>query len=476
LLSQAMWLSPDNPSTQRRLAETEFALGDRIGAATLLPPITLEPPEFEVGSLLPVYASPLLLPGRVEHYLVVARQQTAKEQWKQAVWAYRWALALGGQNFTVADHTEYFSALAEWHAEQAEAGVTLAYEAYLAGKYFERAGDWTTAEHWLQRSFDAADWRQLSDVERARVWTYSGLVHEQSSNFNEARLAYEEAAASAPALPEPQLRLLALLQRQADLEGAIQVATRLEQLGPTYRLDQLGDEAAQPEPFTTSKGWTLAGYDVDEESLETGGQLLLWLWWQAPPNAKPERTSDWLQVGDYWVESQWVINFASNAGFEWGDDYPNGLPQGFLTIFTTTRSDRLTTTTTEVGQETSHVLQLEPGSDAGIKSFPVWVNADGLYLMAGWLRNTGGTVTALGRECFEHGDVDYSVAQSRINTPPLESDSKYLSAEAGDAWTHVAILDQLFLDRSVNYCHLYLQQRFGTGEFDRILFATVLTP
>ncbi len=185
------------------------------------------------------------------------------------------------------DEAGYFTALAQWHAQKAGAKGGAA-EAYLAGKYFVKASNWQAAEHWLQTAVGAADWATLNKADQARTWMYYGLDREQAGDLSAARSAYETAIGLNPTLTEPQIKLLDLVQHSADKAQTDRLVKRLLQTGPTYRLGQFGGGATRAQAAALPNGWTLVGYDVDEESLENGGAVTMWVWWPGPINGTPK--------------------------------------------------------------------------------------------------------------------------------------------------------------------------------------------
>lgn len=514
-LIRALQMAPWSDSIRYRLAEIQFALGRREQAAVLLPSIKLRLPD---GPPTDTPADPppktqqrtrLLNPNHHEYHLLAGYQQMAAGNWEAATVAFRLAVSLGAEYLTPADHQAYFETLAHQHAQQAEQDTRSgrsptepARAAYLAGKYFAHAGRWDQAEAWLRRVQENAGWNDLPAAEQARTWTYLGLAHEQASNFTATRQAYETAINIAPTLREPYARLLMLLQQLGEPADEQRVASTLADLGPTYRLGQFGEGVAQPEPVTLPNGWTLVGYDLDEESLEIGGQLDLWLWWQLPTtglsapatlgsSARPRRDTagaemverrpetglgamrdslsarpgrDWLPVGDYWLEHQTVVNLAPNPGFEWGMA-ATGLPLGFFAKYRSYAAN-VSIVGGDVPGGSSFVLQV-PKSTEGVKSFPLPVDSESLYLTAAWLRGRKAE-TRLGRHCFP---ADHpSDHRNNLWGPP--SDMMWEVAAQGDGvWTHIAHLGPLVPDQKPPViCQLFLENRAGSAQFDQVLF------
>ncbi len=468
LMQMVKWV-PEADGAQRRLAEVDFALGDRAGAAKMLPPLEFEAPDFSIGSIAAAYPTRLMMPGLYDYYLVLAHQQANAGQWPEAVLSYRWALALGAEHFTETDMRDYFGAVAQDYEARAKANGMNARDVYLAGKYLAKSGDWDRADMWLLRAVQRPDWATLLKEEQAGNWTAIGLERTQDGDVAGAQTAYETALTLAPKDLEAPLRLLALWKQVGQTEQARQLAQQLAQNGPTYTFNQ---------SVALTNGWTLVGYNLDEEALATGGSLDVWLWW-LPPQGVPDgglpTTGEWMQVGGYAVEKQAVVNLAPNAGFEWGTS-TSEVPLGYLNVYYTDKGR--TVETVNVGTGTA--LEMKAGGQAGtvgVKSRYFAVDSQGLYLMAAWISPKGGQSASVGRECFAANDVDYSVARSRMGNPPSAPNVTMLTVNAADTTpTYVGGVDVPLPGQNVTQCSLYLEEKIGTATFDQILLARLVTP
>lgn len=468
-LFQVLAVAPESEASRRRLAEVEFALGQRTGAAQLMPDLGAQPPRLEIGGIHPAYATPLAARGHYQYYLMAAHQSASQDRWDQAAGLFRWAMALAPDYMTQVDANDYLAALAQ--SESQQSGVA---HSFLAAHYFTAAGRWTDANDWLARTMRADDWDTLTAEQQAATFTDWGLVQETAGDSAAALAAYERASEVAPTINEPLIRLTDLLYRQSNTDQANQVATLLAARGPAYHLIQSGD------PSQALNGLRLVGYDMDEHLLEAGGQIELWLWWQLPTGVVPSHPDRGFAAGQFWIQLQSVINLAPNPGFEWGGSSET-LPLGYLNSYETDRSGNvLVSVETDGSTGRTQVLQLISGGQAGvigIKTVPLISDSAGIYLAGGWFKPSGG-LTKLGRECFAVGDVDYSVAQSRMGNPPLELNSETLTLDSGatDRWTYVAGLLDGDSSYAIQRCHFYIEQKKGLAEFDQILFAHLDVP
>lgn len=468
-LAVALRIAPWHRGLRMSLAEVEFALGNHREAAHLLPPVQIAPlPDLEADSFDQVFASALLTPGRSESYVIAAYQHAAAGNWEAAIQAFRRALSVGPAYLTSGDHQAYFAALAETHSRQAAQTPDAARPAYLSGKYFARAGQWSRAESWLRRAQTATGWQALTAEEQALDWMWLGLVHEHANDPGSARHSYENAAALAPELREPNMRLLGVLRKLKDQGAASTLASSLATLGPLYRLGQFGPGHTTPDPFARPDGWKLVGYNLDEESLATGGSIELWLWWQGPHGATPNETA-WMAVGDFWIEHVSTVNLAPNPGFEWGPS-PVETPQGYAVTYHSSTPDGIEMAHGRSGGGVDTVLRITNAGIRGMRSYPIPVEPQGLYLTGAWVRSSEGQAT-IGRKCFppnfpaDHRNNLFGVPQDpKWEIAHLKADSPPRS------WVHVAHIGQPLPDTPATYCQVYVEEQSGSAEFDQLLF------
>ncbi|HVF99687.1 MAG TPA: hypothetical protein VND68_07600, partial [Chloroflexia bacterium] len=285
-LSLGKQFAPQDEGLRLRTAETLFAQGRAQEAAGMLPRVGLLLPDALAKQYIPAARSRLLLSGTYENYLISAYQFYEARNWEEAVTAFRLALSHGAAYMKPVDHQAYFGALAQYHANKYDGRPGSARDVYLGDKYFTHAGQHISGGEWMRGAMQVEGWEEMAAVDRAGAYLYFGQAWEAASDLQHARAAYETAAVLAPTLREPRIRLLQTLARLGEIEGAGQVEADLAASGPTYKLGEFGGEHDVAEPGRLANGWTLIGYDVDEESLSAGGEMDLWLWWKGPPGAE----------------------------------------------------------------------------------------------------------------------------------------------------------------------------------------------
>ena len=427
-------LLPGADELRLRRAEAAFAAGDPRAAAALLPATERgAPPRSDVdGSFAPVTGSRLLAGGRYENYLVAAYQELAAGERDKAIEAFRWAFSLAPEHVQEADYRAYYGLMAERHAQGD--GVR---DGLRAGQYAVWAGRAAWAEQLLQALMAAPAWQSLTARERAAAWTYLGRAR-AARDAGGAVAAYREAMALVPNLAEPRLRLWALRPETADLLPA----------GPGYWLD---------EPLAW-KGRTLVGFDVEEAAVEAGGLVDVWLWWQA--------------AGEYRIERRRAVNLAPNPGFEWG--MAGGLPVGYYALYRTGSPEGVNVMSRDTAAGENHVLSLANNGWLGVRSYPLAVDPDGLYLMAARVEGRS-QEAGIGRKCFT---PDYP-ADRRNNLWGMPQDPfvrRTVAAGQGEGGAQPAVV--AFAGRPVPQgtavlCQLFLDQRGGEAQFDDVLFVRV---
>jgi tetratricopeptide (TPR) repeat protein len=446
----------------------KLSVADYAAAAALSPPLDPALNLFSYahpGADVPTDYARWLAGDLYQYYLVAAYQQMDLGDWEQAVAAFRLALAHGAGQMGAVDQQSYFVAVAH---SQAAAGDR-ARAAYLAGKYFARAGEAQSAGRWLERARQAADWDDLSAEEQAYTWIYLGRLHEGEGELAEARAAYETAAALAPEVREGHIYLLALLREGGDESELGRAAAQLAALGPAYRLRQVTDGATADSPALLPDGRSLIGYDLDEESLNAGGPLELWLWWHLA--AGEAAAAEWLPAGDYWLERQETVNLAANPGFEWGLAADGQVPVGFTSKYDESGYTQRATgglaiaVASKSSQQADHYLVLER---RGIKTPVILLSLSSYYLIGSDLRHDGSGNAVGGLQCFpywpdpqEHHYRPWHYHQE-IGLPE--------GIAGQDAWTTTAEIREI---QPPAFCQIYLEYLSGTGEFDNILFAAI---
>jgi tetratricopeptide (TPR) repeat protein len=456
-LTLATKYAPGNETLKLRMAELEFVDGNGDEAARLLPHITLREPtgQAEWNSNLP--HSRLLLPGTYENYLLAAHQLAAEQNWTASVEAFRWALSLGSAYMLPSDHKAYFNALAEHYAQQSEQQAASADAAFLAGKYFARSGQYIKARQWLISAQNLPSWSELSRTDQAGDWTYLANILEETIDLEGARAAYEKAIDISPVAKEPRIGLIKLLHQLGVLRVADQVADGLVRLGPTYRLGKFSTDYAVPAPGTLASGWSLVGYDVNGESLDTGGQLDLWLWWKGPSEA-PSVQGDWLSIGEYWLQHQSVVNLVPNGGFEWGNT-SSELPVGFHRSWDF--DHEAVSVTAGLGPSQSTQLLRLPNALVGLGPsiqtafFPIDTHA--VYLAAMWFKREPQSQIAARLWC----SLGIPYSGFAISEEPANNTDQL--------WIHATYFGLATTDPKAGQCGMRLYGAYGKAEWDQVL-------
>lgn len=456
------WLGADalqpskKPVVQLYQATVQYVRGDREAAADILRQL---PP-------LPTNRNSLLATNRAEHFLVQARLFMQRQQWETAIDSFRQAATLDPYSLQPVDDRDWYRALAGAEMEQAAARPNDPRPRYLTGKYLVLAGDYSAAIPWLQAARSDSSAAQLSPTERGWLDVYLARALRASSRPADALAVLTETIGQVPDFRLAHLELFSLAQEMADPAAAQQAEAALQALGPTYRLGQHTAGFAADAPGRLDNGWTLIGYEVDEQALEQVSAVALTLWWQGPANAAPP--AGFHRVGPYWLQWQTVHNLFVNAGFEWGMD-DRGVPVGHAREYYGTPRGSLEVITAELNGSTTHVLAGHTTADhdrVALVSFPLAVDSTGHYLMAAWLQDSD-RLSRVGRLCVERRfgpEIGYYVSPDR--TRPSQ------------AWVHVANLAPASPDRSPISCSAFLlnSNSQDTALWDQVLFARVEVP
>ena len=385
-LQQAHEFNPEAGSILLRLAEVSFSLEDRANASRLMA-AAVKPDSSQ---------SPLLQLSRYEAQLIQGYQAYFREEWEEAVYHFRLGLAWGDERVIHQDQSDYFRSLAGLFQSQASSDWL---DEYWSGRLLAEAGDWEEAGNWLSGMPEGSS--LPADQQALRLETL-GRIAEQNSDSDEAIDFYQQAVEVDPGLRSAGLRLLRLLRQMGRLEEANVIEQNLIKAGPSFYLGEQGEEYLVQEPVTLPGGWTLEGYDLDEEMLEQAHFLDLWLWWKHE-GADPEG-EDWIQVGERWVQRQRVTNLFPNAGFEWGVDEKE-VPIGHERELYDAPAGSLFLTRFDLNGKSTNVLvtnNTEEINQVALSSYFVPMD-DNLYLMRGWIWDQKGKAT-IGRNCVK-GDL-----------------------------------------------------------------------
>ncbi len=482
-LRQAVEWSPDQWGAYRDLAVAEFALGRRAEAAGWLGVLHQHGQtaglQIEEG-----YAGRLM------------RGSLAAEagDWPRAVGHYRMGLILGAERTVAADEEAFFVALASLHREEAESGADPIRSAYLAGKYFVRAGDWAAGAHSIEQALQARTPSSgLGEADLAGAYVSHGLALEGLGLVERAEAQYQEAIRAAPERAGGYVRMAELARRTGRPLDARLVAA-LDQLQPRFVLGRQSEDASPPIaiPAEVAGGWRLVGYDLDEEALAAGPPLELLLWWEGPAGASAEGEG-WVKAGSRWLQRQQVTNLAPNAGFEWGTS-ASGLPEGFIyeaysggvlpigdwaphfqgvtSAAHAAAIERIATVAFERPGRSSTAVELRNGSSSertfrmGLVGIPVPVDPTLIYLQAGWIRDSA-RGAHIGRACA---------------TGPTTSDPSYIVFQRDDnprgAWAHWSAAATPLPDNETHRCALFLlnYESEQPAQFGDILLARIQQP
>ena len=392
LLSLARRLDGTQQGTRLRMAEAQFALGHRDEAATLIYSESLIEWPHPPGGLwfVPPARSPLLIEGYYGFYLIRARHHVRAGRWKEAVQDYRFGLYYGAERTLPIDERDFFMAMAELHRQHAEESPKAV---YLTGKYLAKADYWQDAEPWLQRAVSEAD--KLTQEERGRAYLWLGKSLEGRGRQAEAKTAYQRVTEVAPQLREAYEHLLSLMRGTG--EDPREVEEALLSLGPSHRLEIEMEGLSKPTCAVLPGGWRLAGFDLDEEALESGPPIDLLLWWEAPAGNRD--SGQGIRVGPYLLAWQHVTNLAPNAGFEWGVS-EKGLPLGYAgeAYGADLRAISLQPVQRSGRNNVALVVDGKIAPDIDIYADPILVDWNSLYLQGAWILSASFGKTARGCE------------------------------------------------------------------------------
>lgn len=213
-------------------------------------------------------------------------------------------------------------------------------------------------------------------------------------------------------------------------------------------------------------GWTLLGYDVDEERLVRGEPVDMLLYWMGPPSDGEHLEDDgWYRAGARWVlVLEEVENLVWNGGFELGLD--GGSLAGFpVDIYQADPSTRRSVPDARQRHPTTVALlaNAEPYTRTGLASVCLPVEPTSLYLQAGWMRSAGGS-GYLGRRWV-----------GQLSRAAAPYDYAVASVSSAD-WTHYAGLAQP--PDGADCCHVWLLNFDSRGDvyFDNVLLVRLGLP
>jgi len=139
-------------------------------------------------------------------------------------------------------------------------------------------------------------------------WILAQAAH-QRGDTREA-IALLQVSINAGKSPEAAALLLELAQMANHAAAANAARNHLSGLNPDWELASTEDECV-------NDGWELAGFDLDEDVLEAGLELVADLYWLPQCNRSAQEYG-LIETGRYWIQPQYLApNGFINAGFEW---------------------------------------------------------------------------------------------------------------------------------------------------------------
>ncbi len=451
-LERGRRLDEDNDWIDIRLGETYFSLENRKNSAELMQQVG--DPDWR--------RSRLFQTDTYQSQLILAEQAFAKQQWDKAVYHYRLGLSWGDEKIIESDQVNYLLALAEsFIAAEKEQDVTRS--RFLAAKFLFEAGESNRTRQVL------ADLLSKSESD-SPYFAYShelmGRILEDEGVFTAAAGHYLEASDQNPDARLPLIRYLLLLKRVGTSDVRVEIEKQLADLGPSYRLGAHGEGYSQEKPVRLDSGWTLVGYDLDEDMLEQAHFFDVWLWWQH--ETETPAAEDWISAGEFWIQKQRVTNLIPNAGFEWGVD-EKGIPLGYDEKIYQKVDNEVVIIYNKVGNTDTNILRFLNSPDytnVAITSRKVPVNRHSEYLMSGEILDTFRNAN-IGRTCIpDHQDVRQYYLVDQFPNRPIR------------AWIIFSGLEKPYYTEDATLCRSIVLNFNSeqTSDFDNIVFFKLAKP
>jgi tetratricopeptide (TPR) repeat protein len=441
-------LIPGEQATLLRLAEIEFSLGDRFSAARYLA---------QVGSVDPGMSS-ILQQNRYETQLLEGYMAVDQGKWKDAVYHFRQGLSWGDERVLERDQSEYLHALSKMMVENWAESPISEKERHLVVKYLIEAGAIDEAEGEIEKLI-----RKTEAENSPSISELLGRLEEKRGNFKEAIKYYKIAVESDLEFRIAILKLIFLGENDSITIAKEQIG----KLGPEYRLGAYGGGYREDKTASNDNGWTLVGYDLDQDLLIQAHFLDVWLWWKKT-DGEP-LGSGWINIGDFWLQKQRVVNLFPNPGFEWGVD-ERGIPLGHDGEFYGAPESYYGLRTITRDGEPTNVFYISSDvqyTDVGLVSRLMPIHPSDQYLMSGWLwdqaRNNN-----IGRLCI-----------------PFDPDQPYqyylandYSIRMAETWTHIADIAIAYIPDETLKCRSILQNNHigQIAQWDNILWSRISIP
>jgi tetratricopeptide (TPR) repeat protein len=209
-------------------------------------------------------------------------------------------------------------------------------------------------------------------------------------------------------------------------------------------------------------GWTLLGYDIDDEAAVRGEAVDVTLYWLG--NGLPasgEEHDGWYRAGGRWVQVQGdVRSILPNGGFELGRK--GVLPLGIERRVPGGVDDDLPLLKSRRADQNTMVAVTESGH-SGLATAYVPVRPGGVYLFGGWVQSRG-TGSGLGWTWDDEGDL------------PNSQDATFSCSPGPNGWCHCSAL--VLVPRDREQCQLWLINRGNAGpaRFDNVVFVGIAPP
>lgn len=445
-LQAALAIRP-TPRIYLRLAEVEFSQGKRVSALDRLVAGTWSTrcTSSAEQNTSPRNAQSLLsMPSQYEHHLIEGYQCARLQDWFGAVREFRLGLAYAGERVLPQDVQAFYNVTAHMYLTQATSDVAYT---YLAGKYSVLAGNWKQGSELLKHMILPES--GLNEADRARAATYLGIARYAQGDIDGAIEAHRAGWQTTDVVRENGVYLISLLRKQRKTDEAKRIESRLEVLGPEFRAGSYGPNYEVNRSIILPSGHTFFGYDLDEQDIAAGSPLNLMIWWKKPKGdiQSSSNRENAIELSQYLILAESGTNMIPNAGLEWGQKQ-DSLPEGWdERIYSSAPDSAYVGTAMRKGLMTRVAIadNTRYTSSGFINSYSP-VDRKGLYLMAGWINDTGSG--NIGRVCagrfFQPGGP-YYIADAHSRPPRPKG-----------TWIHASDVATPFPEEAADECRLLL--------------------
>ena len=395
MLQKAVHWKADNARAWWALVYARFLAGERDGAADAL----LRAQALQHDNLA-------IPQDDYRYHILQGVLHRRAGNWDEAVREYQVGLALGVNRVGHDVYIEFYKALVGLYRSRLNDDPTNAKWRNLLGKYLAKSGDSLAAEAEFRWIANHARHSDLQSSDWGEVYYRIGLVLEMQGRSAEALDSYRMALDYYPRIVDAYWRLEQIYRARGWTDRAEEINERLATLEPEYRLSGnntvCGISMAMPETKALSeeslKGshqdcWTLLGYDLDEEALETGAEIAIALYWLSHESLEIAAPG-WYQAGDHWIELREITNLAPNGGFEWdegeGAMHPFGYPG---VIYSGEIFDHHRVMIDKRDSKETKVVVLDNTEEphrSSLSSFGRPIDWQGVYLQAAWVKSSDG--------------------------------------------------------------------------------------